>query len=89
MSINYRENKGFSKRKVEPFTASDLPKITPEMIQYYIAEGQRLRAEMVRKLSRKAFSSVARACRRVGQTVTGWTRNRNLQPLRNQEVRPR
>lgn len=83
MSVNYREN------KADSFTAYDIPEITPEMIQHYIAEGHRLRAEMMHKWSRKAFRSVARTGRRIGQTVTGWTRNRNFQPLGDQELRSR
>ena len=79
MSINYRGN------KADSFTASDLPKIAPEMIRHHIAEGHRLRAEMMSKLIRKAFGAMARA----GRTIAGWPRNRGYWSPGDQELRSR
>ena len=72
MFIKHYDDKNVSKREADRFAASDLPEATPEMIDHYIAEGNRLRAEMMAKLIRKAFGAVMHP----GRTVTAWVRNR-------------
>lgn len=60
MSSKLHERQDRPNRNADEFLSADIPRITPELLNYHIAKAYRLRSEATFVMTRKVIASLSR-----------------------------